>query len=64
MSSRLVRPHKRRQVEGAHLVGYVQIFQAGEFAICDDCEKPKPLATGFHVKADGLAMIWLCEDCK
>jgi hypothetical protein len=43
-------------------MGYVQMIKDWDY--CDSCEKPKPLATGFHVKADGLAMIWLCEDCK
>ena len=45
-------------------MGYVEIFQPGEFAICDECEKPKPLATGFYLSADGLAMLWYCEECK
>ncbi len=62
MSGSLVRPYKRRQMEGAHLMGYVQMIKDWDY--CDSCEKPKPLASGFHVKADGLAMIWLCEDCK
>lgn len=45
-------------------MGYVEIFKPGEYEMCDECEKPKPLAGGFHVKADGLAMIWLCQECK
>lgn len=31
---------------------------------CDKCQKWKPLTGGYMVKADGLALIWLCEACK
>jgi hypothetical protein len=31
---------------------------------CDKCEKWQPLADGYYVKSDGLALIWLCKDCK
>ena len=55
---------QRWQVEAAYLMGYVEIFQPGEYAICDECCKPKPLATGYYVKSDGLDLIWLCQECK
>lgn len=43
-------------------MGYVEIVKNWDY--CDKCEKPKPLATGSHTSSDGLALIWLCEDCK
>ena len=51
-------------MEGKNLMGYVEIYRPGEYAICDECDKPKPLGTGSYVSADGLAMLWLCEECK
>lgn len=43
-------------------MGYVEFIKAWDY--CDKCEKPKPLATGFHVMVDGQSVTWLCEDCK
>ena len=31
---------------------------------CDKCDKWKPLEGGHYVQSDGLAMIWLCQECK
>jgi hypothetical protein len=31
---------------------------------CDKCDKWKPLEGGYYVQSDGLAMIWLCQECK
>lgn len=31
---------------------------------CDQCEMWKPLEFGRYDGADGLAMIWLCMECK
>lgn len=45
-------------------MGYVEIFRAGEFTYCDKCEKPKPTDEGSYISADGLALIWLCQECK
>jgi hypothetical protein len=44
-------------MEGAYLMGYVQIFQPGEYAICDECDKPKPLDTGLELRAAWAALI-------
>jgi hypothetical protein len=51
-------------MEAAYLMGYVEIFKPGEHEICDECVRHKPLATGYYVKANGIDLIWLCEDCK
>lgn len=45
-------------------MGYVDIYKAGQWAICDKCEKPKPLHNSYSVMVDGQAVIWLCEECK
>jgi hypothetical protein len=45
-------------------MGYVEIFKPGEYELCDECVRHKPLANGYYVKANGIDLIWLCEDCK
>ncbi len=43
-------------------MGYVEFIEKWDY--CDKCEKPKPLATGFHVIVNHQSVAWLCEDCK
>ena len=31
---------------------------------CDKCEKWQSLEAGRYEKADGLAILWFCEQCK
>ncbi len=45
-------------------MGYVEILRDGEWLYCDKCEKPKAKHEGSYIKADGLALIWLCKECK
>ncbi len=43
-------------------MGYVELIKDWDY--CDNCEKPKPLATGSHIIVDGQSVAWLCELCK
>jgi RNase P subunit RPR2 len=45
-------------------MGHFEMYRPGEYAICDKCEKPKPLAESYSVMVDGQAVIWLCKECK
>jgi hypothetical protein len=31
---------------------------------CDKCETWKPLEFGRHEKAEGLTILWFCQECK
>ena len=31
---------------------------------CDKCEQWKPLSGGHMVANTGLALIWICQECK
>ena len=31
---------------------------------CDKCEQWKPLSGGHMVANKGLALIWICQECK
>ena len=45
-------------------MGNLEIYRPGEYAICDKCDKPKPLIDSYSVMVDGQAVIWLCAECK
>ena len=45
-------------------MGNLEIYHPGEYAICDKCDKPKPLIDSYSVMVDGQAVIWLCKECK
>lgn len=45
-------------------MGHLEIYRPGEYAICDKCEKPKPLIDSYSVMVDGQAVIWLCKECR
>lgn len=49
---------------GGLIVGNLEIYRPGEYAICDKCDKPKPLLDSYSVMVDGQAVIWLCGECK
>jgi hypothetical protein len=31
---------------------------------CDKCQKWQPLNGGRYEKADGIAILWFCQECK